>query len=74
LPAELHVGAGRTDHGADGRQLLKRSTFPQLHWRYGETRRFVQLLRQVWVQQFVAVEPAEAMRWRTAEELPPARC
>jgi transposase len=32
----------------------------------------VQLLRQVWMQQFYAVTDAQPLRWRTAEDLPPA--
>ena len=32
----------------------------------------VQTLRQVWIQQFYAVPPADPMRWRVAEDLPPA--
>ena len=32
----------------------------------------MQILRQVWVQQFYAVAPAQPMQWRPAEDLPPA--
>ena len=32
----------------------------------------VQLLRQVWMQQFYAVAADQPLRWRTAEDLPPA--
>lgn len=32
----------------------------------------VQILRRVWVQQFHAAAPDEPVRWRTAEDLPPA--
>jgi len=32
----------------------------------------VQVLRQVWMQQFYAVAPEHSLRWRTAEDLPPA--
>ena len=32
----------------------------------------VQVLRQVWMQQFYAVTDAQPLRWRTAEDLPPA--
>ena len=32
----------------------------------------VQILRQVWVQQFYAAGPDHPVRWRTAEDLPPA--
>ena len=32
----------------------------------------VQTLRQVWVQQFYAAPPDQPVRWRTAEDLPPA--
>lgn len=32
----------------------------------------VQVLRQVWMQQFYAVAPEQSLRWRAAEDLPPA--
>jgi len=32
----------------------------------------VQVLRQVWIQQFYAVADEQPIRWRTAEDLPPA--
>jgi transposase len=32
----------------------------------------VQILRQVWVQQFYAADPDQPVRWRVAEDLPPA--
>ncbi len=32
----------------------------------------VQILRRVWLQQFYAAPPEEPVRWRTAEDLPPA--
>ncbi len=32
----------------------------------------MQILRRVWLQQFYAAPPDEPVRWRTAEELPPA--
>jgi transposase len=32
----------------------------------------VEILRQVWVQQFYAALPDDAVTWRTAEDLPPA--
>lgn len=57
--------------GADGRHLLLRlagaDTPPELL-----DLTAVQTLRSVWIQQFHAVSPTEPMRWRTAEELPPA--
>ncbi len=57
--------------GADGRTLLQRlyeTTTPE--WLREVPA--VQVLRQVWLQQFYAVPVEEPMRWRTAEDLPPA--
>ena len=57
--------------GADGRQLLT--------WLYDPTTPAwlpqvpaVQILRQVWLQQFYAAELDQPLRWRAAEDLPPA--
>jgi transposase len=57
--------------GADGLQLLR--------WIDGEQEGAwlreipaVQILRRVWMQQFYASEATEPVRWRTAEDLPPA--
>jgi transposase len=57
--------------GADGREVLTRiydASAP------GWLRDIpaVTILRQVWVQQFYAVAPDAPMRWRVAEDLPPA--
>jgi transposase len=57
--------------GADGRVLLTRladaDTPPEL-----PELAAVAILRQVWLQQFYAVAPEEPMRWRIADDLPPA--
>ncbi len=57
--------------GADGRLLLEcvsaRDTPPWLREVPA-----VQVLRRVWLQQFHASSPEEPVRWRTAEDLPPA--
>jgi transposase len=57
--------------GADGRDLLTRlqaaDTDPRLRDLHA-----VQTLRWVWLQQFYAVPPETPMRWRVAEDLPPA--
>jgi transposase len=57
--------------GADGRDLLTQldaaATDPTLRDLMA-----VQALRTVWLQQFYAVPPETPMRWRTAEDLPPA--
>jgi transposase len=57
--------------GADGRQLLRRiDAETALAWLYEVPA--VQVLRRVWIQQFCASEPCEPVRWRIAEDLPPA--
>jgi transposase len=57
--------------GADGRQLLHRiDAETALAW-LGEIPA-VQILRRVWIQQFYASELSEPVRWRIAEDLPPA--
>jgi len=57
--------------GTDGRELLS-----QLYDASAPTWLrdvpAVQILRQVWLQQFYAVDPMEPMGWRVAEDLPPA--
>jgi transposase len=59
------------DIGSDGRQLLlavDAADAPE--WvRQVEA---VQILRQVWVQQFYAAAAPTRLQWRTAEDLPPA--
>ena len=57
--------------GADGRQLLLQiDATPTLHWL--RELPAIQILRQVWVQQFYAVPADQPMQWRTADDLPPA--
>jgi len=57
--------------GADGRTLLQRLYDPATpEWLRALPA--VQILRQVWLQQFYAVLAEEPMRWRTAEDLPSA--
>ncbi|MBP1466265.1 IS1182 family transposase [Candidatus Chloroploca sp. M-50] len=57
--------------GTDGRELLHRlwdpATDPALR-----ALPAVQILRLVWLQQLYAEPPAAPMRWRVAEDLPPA--
>jgi transposase len=57
--------------GADGRQLLLAVDTPTAP-AWAREVDAIQLLRQVWVQQFAATTDDQPMRWRTAEELPPA--
>lgn len=57
--------------GADGREVLTRLFAPSAPAWLREVPA-VQVLRQVWVQQFYAVAPDAPMRWRKAEDLPPA--
>lgn len=55
--------------GADGRQLLQMID-AELEWAWLRQVPAVQILRRVWIQQFYASDPAEAVRWRAAEDLP----
>jgi transposase len=73
--ADYHLPAAREaryalaeEIGADGFQLLQRAYAAETP---GWVRAVpaVQVLRQVWLQQFYA--PAERVRWRSAEDLPP---
>ena len=57
--------------GADGRQLLQMID-SETEWTWLREVPAVQILRRVWIQQFYASEPAEPVRWRVAEDLPPA--
>jgi transposase len=57
--------------GADGRTLLQRLDEPATPTWLREVPA-VQVLRQVWLQQFYAVTDDQPMRWRMAEDLPPA--
>jgi len=57
--------------GTDGRELLTHIYDPHAPmWLRNVPA--VEILRQVWVQQFYADDPDEPMRWRVAEDLPPA--
>lgn len=57
--------------GADGRHLLQMlDSAPEEAWLREVPA--VQTLRRVWIQQFYASESSEPVRWRTAEDLPPA--
>lgn len=57
--------------GADGRQLLT-TIFDPTSPAWLRELPAVQVLRQVWVQQFYALAPDAALRWRCADDLPPA--
>ena len=57
--------------GADGRQVLM-AVYADAAPPWLREIEAVQILRQVWVQQFYAVAPAQPMQWRTAADLPPA--
>lgn len=57
--------------GADGRELLTRVYLAEEEPALRELAA-VQTLRLVWLQQFYAVPAEEPMRWRVADDLPPA--
>ena len=57
--------------GTDGREVLTHLDDPHAPTWLGEIPA-VQVLRQVWTQQFYAVAPDAPMRWRIAKDLPPA--
>ncbi len=57
--------------GTDGLHLLQRIYDPATAPWLREVPA-VQILRQVWLQQFYAAPPDEPVRWRSAEDLPPA--
>jgi transposase len=57
--------------GGDGRQLLLAVYAPTTPAWVRELPA-IQLLRQVWVQQFYASADDQPLRWRTADDLPPA--
>jgi transposase len=67
--AERHARAEQI--GADGRTLLTLIAQPSAPSWLGELPA-LRTLRQVWLQQFYAVEPGEAMRWRAWADIPPA--
>jgi transposase len=57
--------------GADGHQLLS-AIYDTLAPTWLREVPAVQILRQVWLQQFYAADLDQAVRWRIAEDLPPA--
>ena len=57
--------------GMDGRRLLLALVEPTAP-RWLRDVPALQILRQVWVQQFHAIDGDGRVRWRTAEDLPPA--
>jgi len=72
LPAEKPARYALAEQiGADGRQLLQRIDDPASPT-WLQQAPAVQILRQVWVQQFYAVTDDQPMRWRTAADVPPA--
>jgi transposase len=72
LPAEKPARYALAEQiGADGRQLLQRLYDPTTPTWLRELPA-VQILRQVWVQQFHAAAADDPIPWRTAEDLPPA--
>jgi transposase len=72
LPAEKPARYALAEQiGADGRELLQQlydRAAPAWLREIGA----VQILRQVWLQQFYATADDQPLRWRTAEDLPPA--
>ena len=72
LPAEKPKRYALAEQiGADGRELLLAVYAPTAPAALREVPA-VQLLRQVWVQQFYASTDETPIRWRTAEDLPTA--
>ena len=72
LPAEKPARYALAEQiGADGRQLLLAVYAPTAPTALRELGA-IQLVRQVWVQQFAATADDQPMRWRRAEDLPPA--
>ncbi len=57
--------------GADGLQLLQLID-GEKEWTWLREIPAVQILRRVWIQQFYASDPGSPVRWRAAEDLPPA--
>lgn len=57
--------------GADGLELLRR-VYEEPSPPVLRDLPALQLLRRLWLQQFYAAAPDEPVRWRTAEDLPPA--
>jgi transposase len=57
--------------GADGLQLLQLIDVEK-EWAWLREIPAVQILRRIWMQQFYAADPGSPVRWRVAEDLPPA--
>lgn len=57
--------------GTDGMQFLHQ-VYDQAAPAWLRDLPAVQVLRHVWLQQFYAASPTQPLRWRTAEDLPPA--
>jgi transposase len=57
--------------GADGLQLLQLID-GEKKWTWLREIPAVQILCRVWIQQFYASDPGSPVRWRSAEDLPPA--
>jgi transposase len=72
LPAERPARSALAEQiGADGRLLLRRLSEQSTPATLRELPAMV-VLRQVWVQQFYATADDQPIRWRTADDLPPA--
>jgi len=72
LPAEKPARYALAEQiGADGRELLQQLDLAETPVELRELPA-VQLLRQVWLQQFYAAPAEQPLHWRTAEDLPPA--
>lgn len=72
LPAEKPARYALAEQiGADGRELLQQLYQAEAPAELRELPA-VQVLRQVWLQQFYAVSAEQPMGWRVAEDLPPA--
>jgi transposase len=72
LPAEKPARYALAEQiGADGRELLQQLYLAETPSDLRDLPA-VQLLRQVWLQQFYAAPAEQALHWRIAEDLPPA--
>jgi transposase len=72
LPAEKPARSELAEQiGSDGRELLRRVYQPSAP-SFLQQLPALQVLRQVWLQQFYAADDTQPLRWRTSEDLPPA--
>jgi transposase len=72
LPAEKPARYALAEEiGADGQQLLTQVNAPSAP-AWVRDLPAMQTLRQVWIQQFYAAPADQPVRWRSAEDLPPA--